>query len=442
MKRAFVSIVGSGALAQLLLVVSTPWLTRLHDERAFGAFGVATTVALIGSTLLSLRLEHATHVSRLGPNTIYRSALTTIVLFSLPVAALVAIASSMIASRSGAIGTGVSGTGGSDLVWILGFAIGHATHAVGLMLLNYRRRFRTIAAIVLLVPGVFLVGALAIPSPPLDGNALLIWQCVAYACGAVATLYVTRDALFAACPDTSMSAPERRPRASYTGVSSRNAKPTTRTTNERQLLRMWFATLRRERDSWRFLVPSQLLSIGALNIAVVGAALVFDPATAGLILIAQRIARTPVTMLGNTLNEVLRSTIPDRQALQRTFRMIASAAVLIAAAMIVTVQLVPYSAYALLLGDGWSDLGPVLTITVFGAAAQLVGSSVASLLTALDRRSDFIVNAALATVGAVSLWFAARLDVAATTWLWWQVLGSACVYVCAFALAVRTLRNV
>ncbi len=397
MRGALFNILGSNALSQLLIIASTPLLTRTYPQGDFGWFSVATTLSLVSSTLLTLRLEHSIHVTTLAPAQLYaiclRLAWTSAVMIGIPLVTVLLLLDPM----SGSVAA-------IDLWLILTFATAHATLVVSQIFLNFEQRFRTMAALNLLVPLVFVCGALTFPHLPAQPNGLLFWQACAYAIGALVLMFLQRCHI-------------RLPPLSAMRVA-----------------------LRQERSNWQFLVPSQLLSIVSLNLSVIGAAWLFDPAVAGLVVIAQRIARAPVTVVGNGLNEVLRAAIPARCTLRRTFLVITALCLASGCVMVVGVYLISDALWSRVLGDGWSGLRGILLITVIGAVFQLIGTSVISMLTSFEKRSDLIINACLFVAGACALLTSAHWQVSATSYLWLHTVLSSAVYLIGFWLAWRIAR--
>ena len=391
MRSALIGILGSNAVSQLLIIASTPLLTRVHDQGAFGAFGVATLFALLGATLLSFRLEQSLHVTAEPPAELYSASLL------------------LVAALGAGVGLPVawfwSARVGVDAFATLLFAAGLATTVSTLTYLNLRRRFRQLATLVLLTPLVFIAGALLLPHAPGGGNALLFWQAAGYASSALAGLFLVRADIVPL------------------GVHR---------------LRRVVGTAR---DDVRYLVPSYLLSILSLNMSVAGSAWLFDERVAGLVVIAQRISRAPITMLGNSLNEVLRAAIPTPAALGRTFRTVVALCLATSAGMLLSVWLVPESAYALVLGEGWEGLRAVLGITVVAACFQLVATSVQSMLTAFRKRTDLLVNAALFVAGAAALLVGAATDSDALGYLWLHSALVAVVYAAAFVQCRAAVRE-
>ena len=349
MRAALVNILGSNALSQLLIVASTPLLTRTYPQADFGWFGVATTLALVSSTLLTLRLEHSIHVTALDPARLYGICLTlamgTALLIGVP-GVLIWIVALPVADHVAPL----------DLALILVYALAHATLVVSLIYLNYQQRFRLIATISLLVPIVFVGGALSVPLLPGQPNALLFWQTCAFASGASLVIILQRRVI--AWP-------------SMPGLRE---------------------ALSRERANWQFLVPSQLLSIVSLNLSVIGAAWLFDPAVAGLVVIApadrprtghrrrQRPQRSPARRHPGAPRNP--PHLPgDCRAVQCRWPADGG-------------QRVPDTRIGLFVGarNRLGRLRAILLITVIGAAFQLVGTSVISMLTSFDKRSDLLVN--------------------------------------------------
>jgi len=187
----------------------------------------------------------------------------------------------------------------------------------------------------------------------------------------------------------------------------------------------------------QFLVPSSFLSILSLNMSVIGATMLFDNAVAGFVVIAQRIARAPVSVIGNSMNEVLRASIPTREKIYPTFRTIFICCVCIALLMIAMVLFLPEEIYGLVLGDGWGGIKAILIITVIGASFQLVATSVFCMLTGFNKKSELLVNFALVAVGVSALAFAAWFELSALQYLSIQTLLTGLVYGVGFLLAHR-----
>ena len=389
-KSATINILGSNALSQILIVASTPFLTKQYDQSEFGWFGVATTIALLISTCLTLRLEHSIHVVNDAASRLFNTCLHLI-----PTLAI-AIGLPVILALSGRINDSVGNS-----VLILIFSVSHATVACSVLNLSFQQRFRLIAVVNLIIPTVFILCAVLLSFVDLGFNRLLFWQTVAYTCGAVFVLVVQRSSIYK--------------------LNSSDI----------------FSVVKSQSDNLRFLVPSSMLSILSLNLSVIGTTLLFDSAIAGLVVIAQRIARAPIGVIGNSLNEVLRASIPRRRHILNTFQRIAWSCALVSILMVLTVSALPASVYEWVLGDQWSGIKAVLLITVTGAGFQLMGTSVFSMLTSFNKKADMQVNLALVVCGILSLVVTHMLELSAFGYLWIHTSVFAIIYSVAFFIAYR-----
>ena len=386
---AFGGILGSSAVAQLLLFASTPLLVASHDKDSFGVFGLASIAAIALSTLLSLKLDHSLHLSpepaRLLGSCLQSILVGTLVL-ALPTLALVYLHGEWIVALT------------------LLFAATHAAWNTTLLQLNLRQRYRAIALQNLLPPIVFVAGALS--GDELGGvNALLFWQSVAYLVAALVGGWLIRhDVVFP-------------PLASLPNVVSRH------------------------RDDVRYLVPGRLLQLLSSNVHVLGAAYLFGAELAGLVVVANRIARAPVRVLGDGMSNVLRAAIPRADALSRTFVCIGAIAVTTALLATAAVALVPESLYARFFGSDWAGLAPVLLVTTVAAGFQLLAGSVASLLAAYAKRTSFLLNLALVSGGAAAFGLARSAELGLLPYLWLGCALSSAVHLGSFALSLGIVRR-
>jgi len=393
MKSALVHILGSTAVSQMLLVASTPLLTRLYSQSEFGVLGIATTAAVIGAALLSMKLEQSLHASTLSAQKVFNTALYLVaILGALLLLPLATLASLLVPKYA------------LTCFLIVLFAIGLCCTTITLLKLNFQQRFSRLAVLSLLVPAIFIGGAVfsaEVTTNDSSINFLLLWQAVAYAFGGALGLFFTRKSL------------------------------TKQTLSD---LKMVIAT---EKDNLIYLVPSTICNFLTLNMAIIGAVFLYSEAAAGLVVLAQRIARLPVSMVGNALNEVLRSTIPKRINVIKTLRWIIATSITIAVAMVICIYSLPESAYTWIFGNGWPGLKSVLLITAVGAGFQLVGTSVVSMLTVLRKKSDLMVNAGLLLVSLFAITIALIFKLDLWFYLWAHVILGAAIYLTGLILAWR-----
>jgi len=386
---AFGNILGSTAVAQLLLLASTPLLMHRHDEAAFGVFGTAAALALVASVAVSLRLDHSLHLSD-RPQALLGSCLQIILLGSsilaVPVLALAAARSD------------------PTVVSALAFAVSHAVWTTTTLYLNRENRFRAIALQNLLPVVIFIGGALWGERLAL-GNALMFWQATAYVMAAASGLFLLRGL------------PHFDPLGALGSV------------------------VRRYRDDLRFLVPARLLALLSSNITVLGSAWLYGPELAGLVVVANRISRAPVRVLGNGMSNVLRASIMQPGALHATFTRVGTIAAIAGIAAVVVVALLPERLYPRLFGDGWGQLAPVLVITTVAAAFQLLAGSVDSLLNTYEKRASFHVNVALFGGGCAAIGIAVALDWTLILYLWSSSLVAAVVFMASFLISYRIARR-
>ena len=314
---------------------------------------------------------------------------------------------SLLVAVLGAIAIVTNTVENNHNIWLISvFGIAHAICACSVILLNYHQNFRIIAILNLTIPLVFIIGAINIRTPVNNANTLLFWQTAAYSLCALLSVAIQSKHVV--------------------GLKLAEIR----------------AIVSQERANLQYLVPSSLLSILALNISVIGAMTLFNEGMAGLVVIAQRIARAPVSVIGNSLNEVLRASIPSRHFIMPTFKNIALICLISALCMVVGVYLLPESVYAWVLGQGWDGIRLVMFITVTGACFQLIGTSVFSMLTSFNKRADFLVNLGLTVCGLFALVFAYYLELSAISYLWTHTILIAGVYLIGFTIAYKIAKNV
>lgn len=361
---------------------------RFYDSAEFGILGVASTIALLMSTVLSCKLEHSIHIDS-NPSHLFHTCLTLVFALLVLLCVPVFIALYLV-------------LGASNALLVICFATAHALFGVCYIYLNFLQQFRYIAITSLAMPIVFLAGALLVgpahTQNELGLSQLLLWQSVSIILATLLALVLLRQHL------------------GFVSV--------------RDLIKQLSAN----KSAIRYLVPSHLLSTLALNISVMATAFLFDQLFAGMLVVAQRMSRAPVTMVGNAMNEVLRSTIPARVHLTDTFKKIALGSLSISVLMLAVAWLTPESAYLWLVGEQWSGLSEVLNITVLAAAFQLIGTSVICLLTVFAKRSELIINLSLVS-GALAVFVAAyTFELPPLHYLWAHVLVSSAIYLYAFKL--------
>lgn len=395
MKRAYINILGSNIVSQALIVLSTPLLMRAYDGQEFGVLGVSVPLALLLSTLFSCKLEHSIHIDA-NPQVLFQSALTLVlsimVLLALPVTWAL-----------------TPHLGLSNSLLVIAFALFHAVFGCCSIYLNFLQKFRALAICNIALPVAFLSGALLIGPKVSVYNAevsqLLIWQTISMGIATCLGLL-------------------------YIGSHLRLVR-----------LRHLLQRLQEHKQAIFYLVPSHMLATLSLNISVMGAAVLYDEAIAGLIVVAQRMSRAPVTMIGNALNEVLRTTIPARKELIRTFKRVAMVCFVTATAMIIVIWIIPETLYINVVGNEWRGLSDVLRITVIAAGAQLIGTSVLCMLTVFAKRSELMINLALVIIALVAIIVAHTLELAALEYLWGHASITALVYLFAFIQCWRVARQ-
>ncbi len=367
---------------------------RYYDSAEFGVLGVAVTFALLMSTALSCKLEHSIHIDA-NPAHLFKTCLTLIL------ALLALLCIPLFFALQFALGA-------SNAMLAMCFAISHAIFGVCYIYLNFLQQFRAIAVTSLTMPIVFLSGALWVGAEhtqsELGLSQLLFWQSLSVVAATIIALVLLRQHL---------------------GLVS-------------------FGVLRKQltthRSAISYLVPSHLLSTLSLNISVIATAYLFDQLLAGMVVVALRMSRAPVTMVGNAMNEVLRSTIPARVQLSATFKRIALCSLLISMLMLAVAWLTPESAYLWIVGEQWSGLSDVLNITVVVAAFQLIGTSVICLLTVFAKRSEFIINLLLVCAALVVFGAAYTLQLSPLQYLWAHVAVSSAIYLFAFKLSWQVMK--
>jgi len=389
MLTAFTHILGSTAAAQLLLLASTPLLMHLYSQVEFGVFGTAAAIAVVVSVAVSLRLDHSLHLAD-DPNGLLGSCLQIIALGALVIGVPVLALSVVRADPT--------------IATTLAFAVAHAAWTTTTLYLNRQNCFRAIALQNLIPPTIFIGGALGAEHIAI-GNPLMFWQAAGYVAGAASGLFMIRSDL------------------SFAPFSALGG------------------TLHRYRDDLRYLVPARVLSLLSSNVAVLGSAWLYGPEIAGLVVVANRVSRAPVRVLGNGMSNVIRASIMLPGALAPTYFRVCAVAAATGALAITGVAAMPDDAYPRLFGADWKGLGPVLLVTTTAAAFQLLAASVDSLLNTYDKRASFHVSLALGGGGLLAVAVATALEWPVMAYLWASCALVALVYAASFVLSYGIVRR-
>lgn len=388
MKSAFVHILGSSALAQMLLLLSMPFLMRLYGAEDFGVFGLYTVFAMGASTLSALKIDHSLHLTKF-PCEVFSACIEMASGSILAILIVVAFVGQWIDVN--------------NVVAMLVFGGAHAIVTSCTMMGNLRKRYRLVAFLNLVAPLVFIVLAVAFADSGFALNHLLLAQAIAYFLGALLGVFYLREDLKS---------------ISLSGIMK---------------------ILKLHREDVIFLVPSRFIAILSSNAMVLGAAFLFNAELAGLVVVATRVARTPVRVFGDGLSNTLRTTVGNRIALARAFTTVALVATVVGISSTLVIGFLPESVFTKILGDQWQGLKFVILVSAVAAAFQLLSESVGSVLTTFRKSQYFVLNAALALTALIAALICYVAGLAFESYLVLTTVLMSLIYLSFFYSAWKTL---
>ena len=399
-------MLSAGTVAgQLLLVASSPVLTRLFSPAEFGALAVFSAFGSILGGLMALRYDYAIPVARDDEEAaaLVAAGLATTAGLSILVAILVAALGPLLAQALGLAGF-------ARLLWLLPVLLLFWGMALALGGWSIRRgTFRANA-----LSNLFQYAGQAAAQIGLGltglGSAGLV---AGYALGQTA-----RGAIFA----ITLPGSERRALAAV--------RPK--------------AVLAAARAHWRYPVfscSSSLLQSVSQMLPAVLVALLYGPAMAGLFGLGQRIMGLPVRMLGETASAVFLGEIAasGREGLYRLMVRTALQFLLLGVVGMAPLLVAGPQIFALAFGAPWREAGLITQLLVPLYLARFVVVPVSQTLNVYGRQ-DLHFTSALLNVLALTVSFAlgSWLDLAPSVTLLLYSLGSAAAFVFYFA-AVWTI---
>ena len=372
---------GGTVVGQGLLIIASPFLTRLYTPEEFGLFAIFASFSAIITTIVGLRYEFAVPVVRGGDEAasmVVVSALTAI-LVSLSVAMAVWLGGERTAAMVGAPGL-------AALFWILPPAV--LAYGLGSSLSYWSVRqgtFRTNATNRIVYFATQAVSQLAFGLMGSGGLGLV----AGYALG-----YLARFLHFA-------SALSSEDRAAFASVST--------------------ADIRRSAIlHWRypaFQASSSILQSSCQMLPTVLVGILYGPAMAGWYGLGQRIVGLPVRVLSEAASQVFLNEVKDLggPALNRLFLRTGGVFLLMGLVILMPVALFGPSLFAVVFGEPWREAGEIVRLLAPLYLARFVVLPISQTLNVVGRLDLHLVSSLLAAVALISSF--------AAGW-WWELEAS------------------
>ncbi|HEX6016229.1 MAG TPA: oligosaccharide flippase family protein, partial [Geminicoccaceae bacterium] len=369
------AVLSSGTLlGQLLLVASSPTLTRLYGPEAFGVLAVFTALSAVLGMAAAMRYEFAVPVAP-------EAEVPGLVWVGLAAAALLALLTALGVWVAGPWLAALTATPAlAPLLWLLPGVVLLNGLALPLGYWSIRRgTVRVNAANRLIYTGGQVVPQLALGFAGGGAGALVL----GYAAGSVAQLAHLLWTLPAA------------QRAQLAAVRLRELWPLAR--------RHWHYPA--------YSAPSALLQAGTQLAPAVLLAALYGPAAAGWFGLGQRVVGLPTKLLANAASQVFIGEAPrlgDDAAVQRLFLRSTGGFALLGLAGLAPVALVGPALFALVFGEDWRAAGTMAALLVPQHLARFVVVPVSQTLN-LYRRQDLHLVASIANALAFGLAFGLAL---------------------------------
>lgn len=406
--RRMAVLSGGTLLGQLILVASSPLLTRLFDPHAFGLFAIFNSLNAIAGMVMALRYEFAIPLCRTQREAAAMAAVCLVTTTALSLLSIVAVWAfgPWLAARTGtpALAAWLWLMPPSLFLYGLSLPLDYWSIRDGTIRSNAATRLTQSLGQIAPQLGLGLAGMTG-------GGGLIIGYC---------TGFVVRAAHFLHLLPRRHLLRLRRVRAAE----------------------IWA----RAREHWRYPVftttSSLCTSITQLLPAVLLAAL-YGPAVAGLFGLGQRIMDLPVRLLSQATSQVFLGEAARREGagLYRLFRRTALGFFLVGLAGMAPVLLAGPFLFALVFGEPWRMAGTMMQYLVPLQLARFVVLPISQTLNLVRRQDLHLVSAAinlLALVASFTLSWRLRLDPLPTVLIY--SIGSSFSYVLYFLFAARATR--
>ena len=356
------AILSSGtAIGQFILVLASPFLTRLYAPEAFGLFAIFGALAAIFGIVATMRLEYA--LPREIDDRAAAALVRGIFLTSVVVALLLGCLVWLVGPRFAAL---MAAPELSPLLWLLPPSVMLWGMGSGLSLWSIRQgTFKLNGINRIVYHGMQAASQLALGLGGMLGTGLILGYCSGF---------LARVAHLAG-------------------------------TIPRLELRWLFSPSLAE--SWRILcryrrypmyyAPAALLQEICNMLPAILIALLYGPAVAGLYALAQRVVMVPLRFLGESASQTFLGEVRnlDRTELLRLFKRVAILFTGFGTIFIIPLFLAGPRLFALVFGEVWRETGVFFQILAPLYFTRLIVTPISQTLNILERQDLHLVAAAL-----------------------------------------------
>ena len=406
--RRLGTLSGGMAIGQLVVLLTSPILTRLYDPDDFGLYAVFTALSGLLGAVLSLRYEIAIPLARTERQAADTAALSLVVALGLSLASvpLIWLGSDWLAQVTQMPGL-------THILWLLPATMVLAGLAQFLNYWSvYRGTFRLNASS-RIVQSV-LQSALQVVLGALGAGPLGLVLGYAVAYGFRATNFILRL-----------------PRSDWALLRGARARAM------RQLAL----------EQWQYpalSAPSALLQNGTQLLPAVLLAALYGPAVAGWFGLGQRLIGLPVRLLGQAASQVFLGEIAtsSRRDTFKLFKRASLAFLALGVGIMAPLLFAGPSLFALAFGEAWRTAGEITRLLVPLYLTRLVVAPVSQTLNAYGRQSQHLLTSGLSAAmlaGSFAIAWLYALEPLTTIFMF--SVGSSLAYLLYFLLAYRAARS-
>jgi O-antigen/teichoic acid export membrane protein len=398
--RSALVVLSGTAVFQIVLLASSPILSRLYDPDDFGVLSVFSSLMTLLLVVSSLRYEQAVAL----PSSPARAANITAV-SALAVAVTTAIASGVLLALGSRLGDVSDTPKLTDVMWIFPLALaGAATQQLLIYVAVRRGAFRSVS-MNRAVQGIVMVGVqIALGVAGAGAGGLVGGFVAGLVIAAVLLVWWDRGLVSRWRTEVSWSAMR--------------------------------SEARRYRRFPQFGVWSGLFNRGALDLPNLLFAAIYGPAVAGYFLLSQRVVAAPTQLIGQSVghvyfNEAAVAARERRDELPSLYRRVVRRLMAVGVAPAIGLAVLGPWVFALVFGSDWREAGVYAALMAPLFLAQLAITPLTSTFAIAERQDLQFIRDLIRLVFVVAVFVAGwRFDLSAR----WTVAGYSAAMVAGYVL--------
>lgn len=379
-RNSIFALAGAAFFSQVILAISTPFLTRLYSAESMGMYGIFQSIVMLSAVLLTLRLEFAVPVVGC------RVTLVRLLVLARVTIVIGAVFLSLCLLFLIFLGVAPVLSWGWTLIFIPLGGVAFSFHELNRYVV-LRERLYKVAARASVLRSLIQIGL-----------QVLGGMCCAVS-GALLSAYLIANALAAAVMVRAVSKGSAR-----VGWLKR-----------RYLARIAARELIDQKKFVFFTMPAGMINMASQQIPMLFTAWLYSVEIAGFMAVSQRLIAIPMALVGKAVADVFHSEFSEMVRTKKAgadslFRGAVKHMAVLAVPMALIPQFVPLSLYSFVLGAGWGGVKETVDIIIFSSAAQLVVSPVAQAMNVLGKQRllffwDLARLLLLIGLGSIVMWW-------------------------------------